>query len=229
MTIKFQNSISVKIPNTELVVPDPYIASDGAVQTNTSVRNVVINSLQAENVNDLPYLGRLFLSSAYMMVNQEAGKFTIWQANTGSKASDIVAVDKQSNVVSESCVDSTGGSTNTKSLPTSPVTPPATPPATPPVTPPVTPPPQKLSAGAIGGIIGGAVGGIAILGAIGFFLYRRRGTGGAPAEMVQKSELQGTDVKLPTYDRIPSKPHELPVYQYNVSELDSRAVDSNRF
>jgi hypothetical protein len=221
MTIKFQNSISVKIPNTELVVPDPYIATDGAVKTNTSVRNVVLNSLQAENVNDLPYLGRLFLSSAYMMVNQEAGKFTIWQANTGSKASDIVAVDKQNNIISESCVDSTGGSTNTKSLPTSSVTPSTVPP--------VTPPPQKLSAGAIGGIIGGAVGGIAILGAIGFFLYRRRESGGAPIEMGQEPELQRADVKLPTYDMIPANPQELPVYQYNVSELDSRAVDSNRF
>ncbi|KAL1792464.1 hypothetical protein ACET3X_008971 [Alternaria dauci] len=99
LTIKLQNSMSVKIPNTELVVPDSFIASDGVVQTNTSVRNVVINSLQFDNSNDLPVLGRLFMSSAYVMVNQEAGMFTVWQANTAPKTADIVAVDKQNNMV----------------------------------------------------------------------------------------------------------------------------------
>ncbi|KAI4915500.1 hypothetical protein J4E90_003945 [Alternaria incomplexa] len=140
LTIQLQNSISVKIPNTELVVPDTYIASDGAVQTNTSVRNVVINSLQFENDNDLPVLGRLFMSSAYLMVNQDAGMFSVWQANTGSKTSDIVAVDKQNNVVSEFCANSKGGSPSATSLPTSSAT-----------SPPLKET-SKLSGGAIGGI-----------------------------------------------------------------------------
>jgi hypothetical protein len=217
LTIKLENSISVKIPNTELVVPDTYIASDGAVQTNTSVRNVVINSLQSENGNDLPVLGRLFMSSAYVMVNQEAGRFSVWQVNTGSKTSDIVAVDKQNNMVSEFCADSTGGSSSATSLPSSSVT----------------PPPQnegsKLSGGAIGGIVVGAVGGIAILGTIGFFLYRRRGSGGVATGVAQEPELQTADVKLPTYSMVPAGPQELPVDQYNVTELDSRAVNSTRY
>lgn len=157
------------------------------------------------------------MSSAYIMVNHEARKFSIWQANTGLQTPDIVAVDRQNNMISEFCTNSKDDSFTT-SLPT--------PSVTPSVTPSATPPQQKLSSGAIGGIVGGAVGGIAVLGAIGFCLYRRRRPG-APTGMAQEPESQ-TDMKLPTYDMVPAKPQELPVYQYNVSELDSRAVDSSR-
>lgn len=217
LTIKLHNSISIKIPNTELVVPDTYIASDGAVQTNTSVRNVVINSLQYYNGNDLPILGRLFMSSAYVMVNQEAGRFSVWQVNTGSKTSDIVAVDKQNNMVSEFCANSSGGSSSATSLPTSSIK----------------SPPQnersKLSGGTIGGIVVGAVGGIAILGTIGFFLYQRRGSGSDATGMAQEPELQTADVKSCTYSIAPAGPQELPVDQYDVPELDGRSVDSSRY
>jgi hypothetical protein len=153
------------------------------------------------------------MSSAYVMVNQEAGMFSVWQANTGSKTSNIVAVDKQNNMVGEFCANSTGGSSSTTSLPRSSAT----------------PPPQnegsKLSGGAIGGIVVGAVGGIAILGIIGFFLYRRRGSRGAATEVVQEPELQTACLKPPTYSMV----QELPVNQYNVMELDGRAVSSSRF
>ena len=142
------------------------------------------------------------------MVNQEAGSFSVWQANTGPRTSEIVAVDKQNNMVSEFCANSAGPT----SLPTSFIT----------------PPPQneesKLSSGAIGGIVVGAVGGLAILGAIGFFLYRRRGSGGATTHVSRKSELHTADVKSPTYSMMQTGPQELPVNRDDVTELDGRAV-----
>ena len=155
------------------------------------------------------------MSSAYVMVNQEAGRFSVWQANTGSKTSDIVAVDKQNNMVSEFCTNSTGGSSSATSLPTSSVTPP-TPNGV-----------SKLSGGAIGGIVAGAVGGLAILGVIGFFLYRRRGSGDATTHASQESELHTADVKPPTYSMIQAGPQELPVNRDDVTELDGRAVDGS--
>jgi hypothetical protein len=210
--MKLQNSISIKIPTTELVVPDTNIETDGAVQTNTSVRNIVINSLQSDNDNDLPVPGRLFMSSAYLMVNQEAGKFSIWQANTGSKTSAIVAVDKKNNMVREFCANSTGGSSSATSLPTSSVT-----------TLPQNEGP-KLTGGAIGEIAVGSMGGITMLCAIALFLYRRRGLGGAVIGVAQQPELQMVDVKPPTYSIVQEGPQELPVGQYDVTELDGRAV-----
>jgi hypothetical protein len=177
----------------------------------------VINSLQFENDNDLPVLGRLFMSSAYLMVNQEAGMFSVWQANTAPKTSNIVAVDEQNNMVSEFCADSTGGSSRATSLPTASLA----------------PSPQgeesKLSGGAIGGIVAGAVLGLALIGAIAFYVYRKRRSGRATAEVVEEPELPREDAKLPTYSMMPAGPQELPADRYNISELDSRPVDSSRY
>ncbi len=73
------------------------------------------------------------------------------------------------------------------------------------------------------------MGGIAILGAIGFFLYRRRRSGGVATGVAQGAELQAADEKLPTYSIVPVRPQELPVDQYHVAELDSRAIDNSRY
>jgi hypothetical protein len=75
----------------------------------------------------------------------------------------------------------------------------------------------------------GVLGGIVILGTFGLFLYRRRRSGGAATGVGQEPELQTVDVKSPTYSTVQSEPQELPIYQYNVTELDSRAVDSSRY
>jgi predicted lipid-binding transport protein (Tim44 family) len=148
------------------------------------------------------------------MVNHDAGKFSVWQANTGSKTSDIVAVDQQNNMVSEFCANSTGRSSSATSAPSSSAT----------------PPPHSegstLSGGAIGGIVVGAVAGIAILGAIGFFLHRKRASSGAATGVAEDPEFQRGDAKPPTYSIVQAGPQELPVGQYNVAELDGGAIDS---
>jgi hypothetical protein len=177
----------------------------------------VINSLQNYNGNDLPVLGRLFMSSAYVMVNHDAGKFSVWQANTGSKTSDIVAVDKENSMITEFCANSTDRISSATSLPTSSST--------------STPQNERtsMSGGVIGGIVGGVVGGLAILGAIGFFLHRRRESGRAAEEATKGPDAQMADVKPPTYSTVHAEPHELPVERYNVMELDSKAVDGRRY
>jgi hypothetical protein len=214
LTIKLQNSVSVTVANTELVVPDTYIASDGAVQTNTSVRNVVINSLQTDNGNDLPVLGRLFMSSAYVMVNHDAGRFSVWQANTESKTTDIVALDKQNNFVNKFCTDS-----SPEALPTSSSEP----------SPPLSDERSTLSRGAIAGIAVGTAAGLALFCGIGFVFYRRRGSSSAPPGEAreQEPELQTVDMKPVTYSMVTVEPQELPV-QYDATELDGRTLNSRR-
>lgn len=160
-----------------------------------------------------------------MMVNQEAGKFSIWQANTGSKTSDIVAVDKQNNMVGGFCADSADGSSSVVSLPTSS----ASIPTSSSGIPPLQNEGKKLSAAVIGGIVAGAVGGVAILGMIGFLLRRRRMSGGGAVGTPRESELQGKDVNLPPYSVMGAGAQELPGYQYSAAELDSKPVTRSRF
>lgn len=69
---------------------------------NASERNLVLNSLQEGNADDLPQLGRVFLSSAYLFVNQDANKFTLWAANP-TMHEDLVAVDSNNAVINEFC------------------------------------------------------------------------------------------------------------------------------
>ncbi|KAF2280233.1 uncharacterized protein EI97DRAFT_477957 [Westerdykella ornata] len=76
LTLSLQNSISIRIPNTQLVVPDKYVdVSTGKVRTNETVRNLPIDPIQEINQNDLPILGRLFFTSAYLSVNHETETF----------------------------------------------------------------------------------------------------------------------------------------------------------
>lgn len=134
------------------------------------------------------------------MVNQDAGRFTVWQANTQSKKSEIVAVDKNDKLMS--CgLSSSPTLVAQREGPT-------------------------LSGGAIGGIVVGAVGGLAILAAFGFLIYRRR-TSNKATGTVQEPELQPADVKPPTYSMVQEAPQELSTEQFQVIELDSRAVDRN--
>lgn len=214
LTVKLQNSVSVKVANTELVVPDTYIAANGAVQTNTSVRNVVVNSLQTDNGNDMPVLGRLFMSSAYVMVNHDAGRFSVWQANTASRTTDIVALDKQNNVVNQFCTDSS---------------PKALPPNSSESPPPLPEEKSTLSRGSIAGIAVGSAAGLAMLCGIGFVLYRRRRSSSPRTDETpeQEPESQKVDIKSPTYSMVTVEPQELPV-QYDAAELDGRTLDSRR-
>ena len=213
MTISLQNGPSIKVPNPELVVYDTTVASDGSIQTNTSIRDVVVGSLQDVNKDDLPMLGRLFLSSAYLMVNQEAGRFSVWQANTAPTDSKIVAVDKANNEISDFCTNSTAPTP----LPSSSTAPAAQNQG------------SKLSGGAIGGIVAGAVAGLAILGAIGILLLRRRRSRNATPHVSQEGGMHTADMNSPardTYGLIYKEPQELPGNRNHVTELDGRALDS---
>lgn len=134
--------------------------STGAWAANISAPELILDSNQAQNLDDLPQLGRQFLSAAYLMLNQDAGQFTLWEVNP-TPNEDLVAVDNQNNVVEELCAATTTNSTNS---------------------PPPTDPPsntggkgKKLSAGAIAGIVIGSVAFIAALvTGIFFFLRRKR-------------------------------------------------------
>lgn len=71
----------------------------------------------------------------------------------------------------------------------------------------------KLSGGAIGGIVAGAVAGLAMLGATGFLLLRRRRSGNAKLHVSQEADMHSADMKpltCDTYGMVYREPQELP-------------------
>ncbi len=90
LTIKLDSGLTVQIPSDQLVKPDTFIAPSGQVEVNEIVRNVMIDSLP-DSRNEMPSLGRYFLSAAYLMVNYDTDTFTLWKANPTTER-DPVAV-----------------------------------------------------------------------------------------------------------------------------------------
>ena len=84
-------------------MPERYIRDeDGQLMANYSKSNLVINSLQDVNADDLSQLGRQFLSSAYLMVNQDSRKFTLWLVNL-TRNEDLVGTNQEGQDVVEWC------------------------------------------------------------------------------------------------------------------------------
>lgn len=124
LTIQLQSGPAIRIPNHQLIVPDRHIDEDTAEWTaNMSAPNLILNPVQDVNRDDMPILGRQFLSSAYIMVNQDAGEFTLWSGNP-TNAVDLVAVDENGQEVTDFCNDgdSPSPSQSTTSPPASSVT-----------------------------------------------------------------------------------------------------------
>jgi hypothetical protein len=190
MTIQFDSGLSVRIPNDQLVVPNLTInPQTGQLVANGSDPELVINSIQRVNENNLPQLGRQFLSSAYLMVNQDADEFTLWSANPMPNE-DLVAVDTQNQVVEEFCSLTIGGLATVASS-TSTTVPDTTAPA------PISAKPSsgKLSGGGIAGTAVGSAAVVAVLlGAIFWLITRRRkaapGTGTEFPSMIRQSNAR---------------------------------------
>ncbi|KAF7897927.1 uncharacterized protein EAF01_008893 [Botrytis porri] len=103
LTIELDSGISVRIPNDQLIVPNLSIDhTSGAIVANASEPELVLNAIQAGNANDLPQLGRQFLTAAYLMLNQDAKTFTLWEANP-TENEDLVAVDGRNNPMDDFC------------------------------------------------------------------------------------------------------------------------------
>jgi hypothetical protein len=209
-----QNSISIRIPNTQLVVPDRSVDPDtGRIVTNETVRNVVINPIQDVNEDDLPILGRLFLTSAYLSVNHDTETFSIWQAANSPEEPNMKALDTNNELVSDFC-SSTEAPPPTETRSPSPPT--------------HTTGPEKkgLSAAEIAGAVVGAVAFAAILGCLAVILLRKR-MRQAVAPVPDGVTYSESKPPVPPYHSRPNRPthpYELEpsAPRLEVPELDSR-------
>ncbi|KAF4628276.1 hypothetical protein G7Y89_g9875 [Cudoniella acicularis] len=193
LTFELDSGLTIRIPNDQLVVPNLSIdQQSGALIANSSTPELVINGIQQVNADDLPQLGRQFLSSAYVMVNQDSNQFTLWAANPTSKQ-DIVAVDTANSVVDEFCTaDSVSGPSPVSGNSTASSAPQST------STTDVASTSSKPSSAAIGGIAVGVIAVVAaIAGVIIWFMIRKKRSKGSPSELAASDGLmQGQDGML---------------------------------
>ncbi|KAF2227012.1 aspartic peptidase domain-containing protein [Elsinoe ampelina] len=147
-------SLDIRIPNDQLVLPDISIAETGAMNVNYSKQVVMLDALAAETEMLLPIIGRSFLSSAYVFVNQDAGTFTLWAANATTE-SDIVPIARDGSIV-DTCGLRLVGTDSPESGDTSGST------------------PARLTIGAIAGIAVGSAAALMVVAAAAFFIIRRR-------------------------------------------------------
>jgi hypothetical protein len=69
------------LSNDILILPQEYVASDGAFKTDASAPGILLAPTSNGNVNDVSIIGRPFFSAAYIMVDLDAETWTLWQAN----------------------------------------------------------------------------------------------------------------------------------------------------
>lgn len=98
LTFKLDKNLQITIPNHQLIVPERRLVNDGTLATNASRPVMRINALQEISEGAFPVLGRYFLTTSYVMVNEDANQFTIWEANPTS-SEDLVAVDEDNKVL----------------------------------------------------------------------------------------------------------------------------------
>ena len=92
LTFSIYPGLDIRIPNHQLVVPDIEINAEGQdYRPNSTVVQVLINSLQAINKDDMPLFGLPFLSSVYLIVDNDKQQFTLSQSQQSS-TSNLVAI-----------------------------------------------------------------------------------------------------------------------------------------
>lgn len=162
---------SITIPNESLVVPHTYInqeTGDMVVDEDGDEPDLLIDSLQGVNENDMAVFGATFFSAAYLTVNVDAGKFKLWAANTTENVTpDLRALNEDNEEVTTVCKSDGNPNVDSNSTGTAPTE------------------SDTLSGSAddegsggltTGGIAGVAVGVVAaaVIAVLGFVLYRMR-------------------------------------------------------
>ncbi|KAF2463043.1 uncharacterized protein BDR25DRAFT_385225 [Lindgomyces ingoldianus] len=227
LTISLQNGISIRIPNTQLVVPEPLInQTTGAVVQNTSVRNIPINPIQNINENDLPVIGRLFFSSAMVLVNHDSQEFTLWQADGkgGGERAQLRVVDESGGIGDVFCYGNGSLNGNSTGMPSSMVPSATSAPAL------VSHSTARLSGGAVGGIVIGVIVALAVISGICFFLFRKRQRHRAEAEgkHTEAATIEGMKPPTPPYHSHPNfrhHPAEMPTGDDEKVELEQRVTE----
>lgn len=160
MSVTIQDTVTVNFTDDQLLIRkgDPYFDMQGVTQFNTSQVGLTVISM-IEDPTQMPRLGGMFFSSAYLMVNHDKNEFSIASAPKQSTEATIISLD----TANDCAAYSNGSAPGHTSQPSQPGA--------------GNLDDSALSTGAIAGIAIGAVAGFALLAVSAFVLWRRRGKG----------------------------------------------------
>lgn len=184
-----QGDLSITIPNNQLVLPDRSINNDtGNIGTgNSSEVDMLMVKLAGDNAGDNSRLGRPFLANAYLMVDYDAGTFTLWNAKA-SRQQELVAI----------C----NGTTSVTSMP------PASSASSQPLS-----QHESLPSGQIAGIFIGSIAGVTIVGAFAALMIKRWKAQTTSVFKTGYKSYSGADTANCTVDYkevlIPAQPQEI--------------------
>ncbi|KAK2813803.1 hypothetical protein FQN50_000204 [Emmonsiellopsis sp. PD_5] len=107
LTFTLASGLTITIPNHQLVLPNVEINEKGDQEIVDDTRVIPVH-----NSGDypIPTLGQIFLSAAYLYVNNDRKEFTLWQANP-TKDTDIVAIGRDNDACG---IDQVEGSSMSK-------------------------------------------------------------------------------------------------------------------
>lgn len=214
--------LSIRIDNSQYINPDVTIdKTTGAFEVASSQPDVDMISLQGTNANDLITIGRNFFSAAYIMVNYDAGEFTIWPANP-TATQDLVAVDSTGAEITSICSASNktstvtaGGASSSQTDGTTSDTSSGSSAASP-----------KVSVPAIvGGVVGG-VAGLAALSLVAWYLLRKRRNTDENAQIPELDAALRSFAKDEGPGSRSDMVHELAQSPCSVPELPTQGRDS---
>ena len=211
------SGLKITVANDQLVQEDISIDTAGNTVFNSSTREIMINSLQDINKNDMPLLGMPFISSAYLNVNYDTGTFTLWSARATTEQ-NLIGIGP----TSTGCAIGVHNTSTSSPIPTetSTVT-------SPPSPTPSTQPAPHLSTGAIAGIALGGLAGLVGLGLVTWLCFRRiatrkskvpRRTGTYYKPELSNSNYEDNPKLRPSYISPPFKsnvPQELPASSFD--------------
>lgn len=179
LTIGLDSGFRAIIPNDQLVLPDRTIDNaTGAIESDESVRNLMIFAL---NANDMPQLGQLFFTAAMLAMNHDKGQFTLFETNPSNDI-DLVAISADG---SESA--GTSGTPNSPGMPGTSSSPDSGSNGDSGQSIPGDSGGSSLTTGAIVGVVIGCAAAIALVAAMIFWFRRRRASREASPQ--QRAEL----------------------------------------
>jgi len=175
MTITLSNGFTTTIPNHELMKPYRDIDSTGRpiILNGDNERVLLLNALRKPNDKDMPLLGAPFLSSAYLMVDNDRKQFLLAKPTRSTGVATERRGSKVIPVLPSTCVDSSESQLPTGTAGSSRIVRPSGTLAAPKKTSEAAESGNVAKGVVIGGVVGGVVGVLVVAGAL-VQLWRRR-------------------------------------------------------